>query len=374
MDESGSTHRFPNGIRPGWTRVVAALLSALLYTPADARRHPWSPPVVPLAKRDVFHVYDAVFSRDGRRVLTASEDGTARIWDVASHRQIRMFAGHAFDVHTARFSADERCVFTTSVDGTARVWDTRTGKEVYRFGEPSRELFKLGAVDFSPDGKRLVVCQPFTARLYDLVTKKMLGEVRVPDGKDTGIGRVVFSPDGRRILIATFDGVLRVWDPDRQGLEEHPLQRLGNPTSIAWLRDGHRVLVAYHADGIGMRLWDLETGTTIHRYDIETHDIVLSHDERRFAAIDSQSVLRIVDLASGEEIRRLPAAGTQGFHFSPSGQRIVTADDDDAARIYDTVTGKLLATLYPISLPPNPVKIDWMNDPYLGVMHGHRRH
>lgn len=66
-------------------------------------------------------VYSAVFSADGQRVVTASEDGTARVWDQAG-RELQVLEGHTGPVRSARFSEDGKWVVTNSEDGTARIW------------------------------------------------------------------------------------------------------------------------------------------------------------------------------------------------------------------------------------------------------------
>jgi WD40 repeat protein len=66
--------------------------------------------------------YSAVFSPDGRRVLTASEDDTARLWEADSGKLLATFQGHTGRVYSAVFSPDGRRVLTASGDNTARLW------------------------------------------------------------------------------------------------------------------------------------------------------------------------------------------------------------------------------------------------------------
>jgi WD40 repeat protein len=73
-------------------------------------------------------VNDAVFSPDGTRVLTASEDATARIWDARTGEPIGKPLQHADSVLQAAFSPDGTRVLTASVHEKARIWDARTGE------------------------------------------------------------------------------------------------------------------------------------------------------------------------------------------------------------------------------------------------------
>jgi WD40 repeat protein len=70
-------------------------------------------------------VWSAVFSLDGSRIVTASADNTARIWDAASAKQIAVLRGHEGIVYYAVFSPDGSRIVTASADNTARIWDVR---------------------------------------------------------------------------------------------------------------------------------------------------------------------------------------------------------------------------------------------------------
>ena len=71
-------------------------------------------------------VNSVVFSRDGRFVLTASDDRSARIWSLHGPAPARVLR-HEGPVHTAAFSPDGALVVTASEDGTARIWLTASG-------------------------------------------------------------------------------------------------------------------------------------------------------------------------------------------------------------------------------------------------------
>jgi hypothetical protein len=68
-------------------------------------------------------VWSAAFSPDGRQVVTASSDKTARLWEVASRKEIGVLKGHDERVFRAAFSPDGRQVVTASADKTARLWE-----------------------------------------------------------------------------------------------------------------------------------------------------------------------------------------------------------------------------------------------------------
>ena len=70
----------------------------------------------------------ATYSPDGKRVLTASGDKTAQIWDRASGKSLTTLKGHEWAVLCGQFAADGQRIITGSQDATARIWDARTGE------------------------------------------------------------------------------------------------------------------------------------------------------------------------------------------------------------------------------------------------------
>ena len=116
----------------------------------------------PMMHKD--YVYSAQFSPDGQRVMTASLDATARLWDAASSKPIDNPMRHQDSVTSAQFSPDGRQVVTAS-GNTARLWDPINGKPI---GEPMLHEKLVTTVQFSPDGKKVVTAsQDKTARLWD---------------------------------------------------------------------------------------------------------------------------------------------------------------------------------------------------------------
>ena len=93
-------------------------------------------------------IFTAVFTPDGKRVLTSSVDQTARLWDAATGKELRVFRGHAAPVSSARFSPNGRFVLTASEDGTTRLWDSETADELCRLVRLAGESW----VVIAPDG------------------------------------------------------------------------------------------------------------------------------------------------------------------------------------------------------------------------------
>ena len=98
----------------------------------------------------------ASFSPDGRRVVTASDDNTARVWDLSGDKPTAtILDGHKAPVLAASFSPDGRRVVTASSDNTARVWDLSGDKPTATILE--RHKRSVSAASFSSDGRHVFV-------------------------------------------------------------------------------------------------------------------------------------------------------------------------------------------------------------------------
>jgi WD40 repeat protein len=96
----------------------------------------------------------ASFSPDGRRVVTASEDRTARIWDAKTGAVLAVLKGHEEGLRFASFSPDGKMVLTFANDNTVRLWNAFTGKEMATLSASKRWVRSAG---FSTDGQRVLV-------------------------------------------------------------------------------------------------------------------------------------------------------------------------------------------------------------------------
>src|SRR5215471_16962394 len=144
--------------------------------------------------RSVLH---ASFSPDGARILTASMDNTAKLWDVASGKLIASFQHQNWIWHGA-FSADGTRILTASADHSAKLWEAESGKLIASFDHQDEVL----QAAFSPDGARILTAsRDKTAKLWDTATGALIVSFHHQDW----VSCAAFSPDGARILTASAD-------------------------------------------------------------------------------------------------------------------------------------------------------------------------
>src|SRR5439155_1091246 len=109
------------------------------------------------ARKEVVSIL--AFSRDGKRLATASEDHTARVWDLDTKKPVASFSGHVGVVNAVAFTADGNTLATASEDRTAKLWEVATGKELRTLRGAAGAYL---AVAPSPTNKNLIA----TAEAY----------------------------------------------------------------------------------------------------------------------------------------------------------------------------------------------------------------
>ena len=150
-------------------------------------------------------IRDAAFNEDGTRIVTASEDKTARVWDAADGVQVAMLQGHTDWVDRAAFSPDGSRIVTYSTDLTARLWDARSGAPIAVLAGHSG---LITSAEFSSDGARLVTASnDTTARLWDVANGATLAMMT-----DEGtFAAAKFNADATQLLTFSTNNIARLW-------------------------------------------------------------------------------------------------------------------------------------------------------------------
>ncbi|MEI6315540.1 MAG: caspase family protein, partial [Syntrophus sp. (in: bacteria)] len=189
----------------------------------------------------------AAFSRDGKWIVSGGPGNHLKLWDAATGRDVKSFAGHTDKIQSVAFSPDGRYVVSGSHDKTVRLWEIGSGRELKVFKD---FRYHVNAVAFSPDG-RLVLAgsSDNTAKLFEVESGRQLWI-----WKDIAISSVAFSPDGAYALTAGFDGIPKLLDVAAGkrvlSFEGHKL----HVYSAVFSADGKRIITG-SGDGT-TRIWD----------------------------------------------------------------------------------------------------------------------
>jgi WD40 repeat protein len=314
-------------------------------------------------------VFSAVFSQDGRRVLTCSSDRTARIWETGAGKEVHLLGGHKAPqavpgtdsaVGIAQFSPDGRRVLTMSAahynpEGrnitsgydppTACLWNAVTGERLAQWQLAQNECKTRTSpltMAFAPDSSRVVITfgsfPECSARIHDTANGK---QVAVLKGHTQPVVSATFSPDGKQVVTASVDETACIWEAASGKLLQTLRGHTCGVVSAVFSPDGKRVLTT--GDGYNYHFHENGGGSSGGTATVEP-------------------VARLWDAVTGKELAvlRWPAP-LKGFVrtavFSPDGSRILTAGNTGNSvgggypsrnflpAIWDAATGKLLLSL-----------------------------
>jgi WD40 repeat protein len=292
------------------------------------------------------------FDKTGQHVVTGSYDGTARVWEVASGKQIMVLEGHTGGVRAVAFSPDGDYILTvgqrvTSLtangntiplptgmltddaappDNTVRVWDAESGKPLTVITELTSEI---NLAVFSADSKMIATAtNDGTVRVRTATTGE---DITKFSGGHSNLNSIAFSPDGKFVLTAGNDQTAQIW-------------KVANSTSVA------------QPVGLGTRTYRYV------RFDATGENIVT-------ASTDSNVRFRKVTGESKPVVRRLLPFGTTVYDItlSPNNKFAVTASivprrlaigetakaTDSGAHVWNMETNKPIKDLNPpVSVEP----------------------
>jgi WD40 repeat protein len=203
-------------------------------------------------------VGSVAFSPDGKILAVADEEGSIRLWNAATGRQLALLAsaGRRAAVDSVGFSPDGKILAAGDEVGTAYLWNPATSQLLATLRDPGRQA-SADAVAFSPDGKILAIGDGDGGTyLWNTAARRRLATLpRFPDG---GVNAVAFSPDGKILAIGDGDGRTYLWNV-AGGTLTAAMQDPGSVGAVAFSPDG-RILATDDA-GPGTYLWNLATGT-----------------------------------------------------------------------------------------------------------------
>jgi len=353
--------------------------------------------------------------------LAVGQDKFIQIWDVVAERKLATLSGHVQQVQRLTFHPEGALLASDSWDGTLRLWDTSTGRQVMqlagtvflRFSSNGRWLgaatngadaqllevtptieyrtlaSNLGVEeagyegDISSDGRLLAMEMDKGTHLWDL-----------PSGRQVAMlakGKPLFLPDGREILICNGAGLHRHairWDPmpDRiaNGIDPGGAIEIGPPRTIplpsvatrfARSQDGRTLGMVSESNGMGW-LVDLDS-ETVGQQRLEhagASYVGLSPDAQWMSTSGWHSgLVRLWNARTGAMVREWPLFRTTSF-FTPDNRVLVFSQGDEFG-FHDVASGKLLyrirrdVSLYPghVAFVPQGGLLALEMDP--GVIH-----
>ena len=273
------------------------------------------------------NVYSVSFSPDGTMLASGSEDGTIKLWDVASRQNIVTLRGHTRRVRFVSYSPDGKVLASGSYDRTIKLWDVASRQNIATLRGHTDYVY---SVSFSPDGTMLASgAADETIKLWDIATER-IRILATLEGHTAGVRAISYSPDGRTLASGSWDGtngIIKLWDVGtRRNIATLEGPRAAGVKSVSYSPDG--TMLASGAVFGTIKLWD-----AVLRVNITT----LQHTDA------------IIDLA---ELAIPFFPGVNSVSYSPDGRTLASGAADGTIKLWDVAIGENIATFRHMDIDP----------------------
>jgi eukaryotic-like serine/threonine-protein kinase len=295
-------------------------------------------------EQDPSAVSCVAFSPDGRQLACAGgEGGPNLVWirDAATGRPVRCLRGHTEAVDRIDFSPDGSRLASAGEDGRVKVWDVAGGAEVAAMGGHKRRAL---CVAFCPDGQRLASGGDDGLIVWDAASGK---EILALERQTSPVRSVAFSPDGRYLAAGREDGIVRLWEAGSGQERLRLMVTGGSAITVNFSPDGKWLAARFPDKKVS--LWELPGGRQV--YTVPggwAHAVVaFSPDGKRLVSNTVDHTLKLWDLAAVQEplVLRGHDRVIHQLAFSPEGRRLASAGWDKTVKVWDVATGQQLFSL-----------------------------
>jgi len=302
------------------------------------------------------HSVEAVaVTSDGNRIISASRDGTLKVWSLSTKKEIFPLIGHSESVNAVTVTADGKRIISGSDDETVKVWNLETDEAVFSLtGHTNR----VKALVLTPDGKQVISgSDDTTVKVWNLETFE---EVLSLIGHTYWLTALAVTPDGKQVISAALDKTLKVWNLET-GEELFNFTSHNFPVNaLAVTPDGKRVISG--SSDKTLKVWNLETGEemfTFIGHSFSVSAVAVTPDGRRAISGSSDKTLKIWNLQTGEKLFTLKGHTNtvDAVALTPDGKQIISGSGDRTLKVWDVETGKQLFTLVGHSMPVSAVMV-----------------
>jgi WD40 repeat protein/tetratricopeptide (TPR) repeat protein len=267
----------------------------------------------------------------GDRLVTGSEDGTARIWDIETGAELKRLSAVDDKPITSLAVMAPSHIVAGHQDGKVVVWDADKTEEPIVFETHGGPITALGVM--SEPFRILSFSGDRRGRILNVLTRSE----RTFDMRRDTVNAVAVTMDGGRFVTGSTDRIARVWDADTLKVRTELPGHDGSIMAVAISRDGNRVVTG--SQDRTLRIWDADTGQN---KELKGHldavtDVTMAPDGSRIISASNDKTVRIWDAETG-----LPLGQIGGHQMpitavavTPDGNRVVTGSKDWTARVWD---------------------------------------
>jgi WD40 repeat protein len=286
-------------------------------------------------------IYACKFSPDSRHILSASHDGTVRVWDSESGKEVTRFAIIRGKASVIDFSPDGQSVLLLSDSLNPILWETETGLTLRNLTEGQQTV---NAGCFSSNGRLLLTADGRTLSLHDLSNRNTVALA----GHGLSITACAFLPDSKTAVSASEDHSLRLWDVEK-GIEKTKLT-WHKAAVIALAISPRGAKLASAAADKTAKIWSAKTGkpqaTILGRTGLVKY-IAFSPGGAEIVTLCHEGRVNLWNSVSGELLFKLTdsKSGTSACAFSPNSKHLATASSNKLLTLWNVKTGERLGAL-----------------------------
>ena len=295
----------------------------------------------------------AVFSPDGKFLITGGRDKTAKLWEVSTGREMRSFIGHSGTVQALCFSPDGSLIATGSADKSVKLWKVATGDLIRTFEDDNI----ITSIAFTSDAKHIIIggyerVRDKTAKIFIIETGKLLRKFKVSPNIGTGTGvKIDISKDNKNILVSEDNRKVVIYDFEtgEKKITYKSVEKgsCGGCGTFAKYSPDEKYIISASRNG-PLVLWDTEKIKKVKTFIEKQEDVTsvdISSDGTMVLTSDDNSIY-VYNTKNGRRIKTIKAheKDVNYVEFSPDGKHIISASDDGSAVLWKISTGKKVKT------------------------------
>ncbi len=288
--------------------------------------------------RHILPIKGLDFTADSKMLASGSDDGTLKVWNVDTGKELLTIHGHTGSVKALKMSEDGKMLYSCSSDGVIRMWNFEKNTEQLVH---TKQPWYAFASAFSNDGKIVATGCWGEVRLWDL-EKQSFYDLMEKDGNF--VVALEFSPDDTIVASGHWNGKVRLWDVKKRQLYKELDGHTEDVNNVAFSPDGKK-FASGSKDGTAY-LWDLETMQETHLLLVPERDVktlAFSPDSSILITVLRDGTMQIWDTDTHQHIADF--ANTRGaasaMKFSPDGRTVVCGHAGGLIRIWDVDTRSL---------------------------------
>ncbi len=318
------------------------------------------------------------YSADGELVVTAGTDSKARVWGAETGNLLLTLSGHDGPIDSAQFSPVDTELLTASADGTAKLWEAAPIEQKAQWAGRG-DFPNVYTAAFDPvDGRKVVAAGSEQTRVYD-VAKPAAKPVRFGPSDLLYSSSAQYSHDGKRVVTTDGETQVMIWDADKLSKPLVSFHITSEPRCSHRLTTSAQILGSATFDSTGERIvtadyggsacvWEWRTQKLIRRFNepggvtagatgasgVSASGMrwaVFSPDDKTVLTANDNGTARIWSMDGDDHWLRAfhapaGAAINSAWFSRPDGKRMVTASSDGAARIWNVEDGSLERVLH----------------------------